>query len=349
MSSSIVNSQTNTTSTPENFHTTFETPPKSSEPPMNDSQSVTSPVSVIGTYIRQFLGFGKKTTKRSLSEEAECGSPESLSEWLRQGSDPNEVDAYGYTPLVNACLKLIFWIFVKNVFFFLNFLQISSRGCIKSAKILINNGADVNKHAMHGYSPLHTACQVIWSSFFVIWEERGGLNYAELNIEWSCGVGRVSARQRGRAGGEERRWGHAADARCPVGASRRGGPVVQARLQHARARLRRHWSDRLRDQQAQSLLVGRAHAAWEAEFVELDLGDQWRRRTGQPQHESQWQIGASDAQGAAAESLAHLAHTCSARDTQPVGERFAISVRLAVCLGKIFFIFFFSIQNKNIL
>jgi len=104
---------------------------------MNDSQSLTSPVSVIGTYIRQFLGFGKKTTKRSLSEEAECGSPESLSEWLRQGSDPNEVDAYGYTPLVNACLK----------------------GCIKSAKILINNGADVNKHAMHGYSPLHTACQ----------------------------------------------------------------------------------------------------------------------------------------------------------------------------------------------
>ena len=124
MSSSILNSQTNTaTSTPENFHSEFETPPKSNEPPMNDSQSLTSPVSVIGTYIRQFLGFGKKTTKRSLSEEAECGSPESLSEWLRQGSDPNEVDAYGYTPLVNACLKLIL-VLKKKFFFFFNFFPI---------------------------------------------------------------------------------------------------------------------------------------------------------------------------------------------------------------------------------
>jgi len=31
------------------------------------------------------LGLNAKTTKRSLSEEAECGSPESLEEWLRQG------------------------------------------------------------------------------------------------------------------------------------------------------------------------------------------------------------------------------------------------------------------------
>jgi hypothetical protein len=46
-----------------------------------------------------------KTTKRTLSEEAECGQPESLSEWLKNGADVNEVDAYGYTPLVNASLR----------------------------------------------------------------------------------------------------------------------------------------------------------------------------------------------------------------------------------------------------
>lgn len=78
-----------------------------------------------------------KTTKRSLSEEAECGTPASLTEWLRLGSDPNEIDAYGYTPLVNCSL----------------------RGCLKSAKILINNGADINMKAMHGYSPLHASAQ----------------------------------------------------------------------------------------------------------------------------------------------------------------------------------------------
>jgi hypothetical protein len=39
------------------------------------------------------------------------------------------------------------------------FLSIS-RGCIKSAKILINNGADVNMQAIHGYCPLHAASQV---------------------------------------------------------------------------------------------------------------------------------------------------------------------------------------------
>lgn len=48
---------------------------------------------------------GSKTTKRSLSEEAESGSPDSVSEWLRSGSNPNEKDAYGYTPLVNACMR----------------------------------------------------------------------------------------------------------------------------------------------------------------------------------------------------------------------------------------------------
>lgn len=119
---------------------TFDTPPKSNElhRQMSVSPSFPStPVSSISNYLKNLLGFNAKTTKRSLSEEAECGSPESLIEWLRKGSDPNEIDPYGYTPLVNACL----------------------RGCIKSAKILINSGADINMQADHGYSPLHAASQ----------------------------------------------------------------------------------------------------------------------------------------------------------------------------------------------
>lgn len=85
----------------------FGTPPKSNEltRQMSASPSLTAPVSAIGTYLKNLLGMNPKITKRSLSEEAECGSPESLSEWLRQGADPNEVDPYGYTPLVNACLR----------------------------------------------------------------------------------------------------------------------------------------------------------------------------------------------------------------------------------------------------
>jgi hypothetical protein len=73
---------------------------------MSSSPSfVTAPVSTISAYLKHMLGLNAKTTKRSLSEEAECGSPESLEEWLRQGSNPNEYDAYGYTPLVNASLR----------------------------------------------------------------------------------------------------------------------------------------------------------------------------------------------------------------------------------------------------
>lgn len=119
---------------------TYGTPPKSNELHRQMSaspSSLTTPVSAISSYFKNLLGMNAKTTKRSLSEEAECGTPESLTEWLRQGSDPNEIDAYGYTPLVNC----------------------SIRGCIKSAKILINNGADVNMKAIHGYCPLHAAAQ----------------------------------------------------------------------------------------------------------------------------------------------------------------------------------------------
>lgn len=69
------------------------------------SSTGTTPVQTVTNYFKHLFGLSAKPTKRSLSEEAECGSPESLIEWLRQGSNPNEVDAYGYTPLINACLR----------------------------------------------------------------------------------------------------------------------------------------------------------------------------------------------------------------------------------------------------
>jgi hypothetical protein len=164
MSSSVIQDQTTSSSSstqssqakptltrnetlPANIHST-----QTSSPPVFQRQTsasasaayVTAPVTAITEYLKHILGLNARTTKRSLSEEAECGSPESLSEWLRKGSNANEVDAYGYTPLVNASL----------------------RGCIKSAKILLNNGADVNMKAMHGYSALHAAAQVIYSLNF---------------------------------------------------------------------------------------------------------------------------------------------------------------------------------------
>jgi hypothetical protein len=86
----------------------YATPPHSNELHRQMSASPsshTTPVSAISSYLKNLLGMNAKTTKRSLSEEAECGTPESLTEWLRQGSDPNEVDAYGYTPLVNCSIR----------------------------------------------------------------------------------------------------------------------------------------------------------------------------------------------------------------------------------------------------
>lgn len=106
----------------------------------------TTPVQTVTAYLKNLLGLSAKPTKRTLSEEAECGSPDSLREWLRQGSDPNEIDPYGYTPLVNACL----------------------RGCKRSVKVLLANGADANKKAMHGYSPLHAAAQVCILFFLIL-------------------------------------------------------------------------------------------------------------------------------------------------------------------------------------
>jgi hypothetical protein len=115
----------------------------SSQSNQNSGAAAGWPVGSLASYFKNLFGLSAKPTKRSLSEEAESGSPESISEWLRQGSDPNEVDAYGYTPLINACL----------------------RGCQKSVKILLNSGADVNKQASHGYTAIHAAAQVCFDHF----------------------------------------------------------------------------------------------------------------------------------------------------------------------------------------
>jgi hypothetical protein len=82
--------------------TSFATPPTNDfTRQMSASPSLTnSSYNTITQYLKNLLGLNAKTTKRSLNEEAECGSPDSIAEWLRTGSDPNELDAYGYTPLV---------------------------------------------------------------------------------------------------------------------------------------------------------------------------------------------------------------------------------------------------------
>ena len=117
---------------------TVETKNKYPEEEEPEAEAYSPTVSMISSYFKSWFGSAQpKVTKRSLSEEAECGSPESLSEWIRKGSDVNEIDAYGYTPLVNASL----------------------RGCAKSVKILLNNGAEIDKKAIHGYTALHAAAQ----------------------------------------------------------------------------------------------------------------------------------------------------------------------------------------------
>ena len=94
--------------------TSFATPPTNElNRQMSASPSLSSgSYNSITQYIKNLLGLNAKTTKRSLNEEAECGSPDSIAEWLRTGSDPNELDAYGYTPLV--CFY-----FLSSSFFFL--------------------------------------------------------------------------------------------------------------------------------------------------------------------------------------------------------------------------------------
>jgi len=78
-----------------------------------------------------------RKTKRSLPEEAECGSVDGIKCWLREGADINAPDAYGYTPLMNAAML----------------------GRLKVVKALIQLGADVQRKGQFGYTALHAAAQ----------------------------------------------------------------------------------------------------------------------------------------------------------------------------------------------
>ncbi len=115
-----------------------------------------------GLALRRFFFGVHEKTKRTLAEEAECGDETSLSEWIRdgiyrrlvvcnvffhprsisilfaKGSDPNECDAYGYTPLLNA----------------------AALGRLSAVEELIKNGANIDLKGPYGFSALHAAAQV---------------------------------------------------------------------------------------------------------------------------------------------------------------------------------------------
>jgi len=76
-------------------------------------------------------------TKRTLPEEAECGSIDGIKCWLQEGADIDAPDAYGYTPLMNAAML----------------------GRLKVVNALIELGADVQKKGQFGYTALHAAAQ----------------------------------------------------------------------------------------------------------------------------------------------------------------------------------------------
>ena len=87
--------------------------------------------------IKRLFGVHSKT-KRSLAEEAESGDELSVSCWIRAGANPNEYDAYGYTPLLNA----------------------AANGRLAAVKNLIKNGAAVNMTGPYNYTALLAASQV---------------------------------------------------------------------------------------------------------------------------------------------------------------------------------------------
>lgn len=76
-------------------------------------------------------------TKRSLAEEAESGDEVSVSAWIKDGVDPDELDKYGYTPILNA----------------------AAMGRLQAVESLISSGADVNRPGPFGFTPLHAAAQ----------------------------------------------------------------------------------------------------------------------------------------------------------------------------------------------
>lgn len=85
---------------------------------------------------RFFLGHHAKT-KSTLSEEAESGDEGSVNSWLREGANPNELDTYGCTPLLNA----------------------SALGRLQAVKNLVQSGAEINKTGPFKYTALHAAAQ----------------------------------------------------------------------------------------------------------------------------------------------------------------------------------------------
>lgn len=94
---------------------------------------VKSPRSIIRRYL---YGLHEKT-KRTLAEEAECGDEVATTTWIKDGTDPNEIDAYGYTPLLNA----------------------SALGRVCAIRQLVKSNADINRKGPFGFTPLHAAAQ----------------------------------------------------------------------------------------------------------------------------------------------------------------------------------------------
>lgn len=79
-----------------------------------------------------------RTMHRSLSEAAEVGDLSAVKFWLlERKANPDELDSYGYFPLINAALS----------------------NKLDSINQLIAAGADVNLQGPHGYTALHAAAQ----------------------------------------------------------------------------------------------------------------------------------------------------------------------------------------------
>ncbi|CAF2413013.1 unnamed protein product [Rotaria sp. Silwood2] len=104
-----------------------------------DSFDIYYPISWIKTTTDLVLNLfsSPQKTKRSLPEEAECGSVDGIRCWLREGADINAPDAYGYTPLMNAAML----------------------GRLDVVKALIEYGADIQRKGQFGYTALHAAAQ----------------------------------------------------------------------------------------------------------------------------------------------------------------------------------------------
>lgn len=98
------------------------------------------PITWLKTLLNPIWNFffpNAKKTKRSLAEEAECGSLEGIQSWLHDGADINALDAYGYPPILNATM--------------LNRVDV--------VRALIDAGADVQRKGPFGYTALHAAAQ----------------------------------------------------------------------------------------------------------------------------------------------------------------------------------------------